>query len=264
MPANTLTKGISFIGAGNLAWSLIPACQAAGYEVEGIYSRDVEKAEAYSKAYNLTNSGTISSAISSGIIFLTVADQAISEVAASLSLAQDQLICHCSGSVAMDALEAHPLKGVLYPMQAFTDKRVVNFQESRVPIFVEGSDEAVLEELAGMAGRLSTQVTVLNSDQRKKLHLGAVLACNFPNLLFRYAAEQAEGVGLEAYESLIRHQVNQALALGPEMAQTGPAIRGDLETIRAHLDLLHDTPDLRELYARLSRLINPELPDLSE
>ena len=261
MTVDELSPGISFIGTGRLAWSLIPACQAAGVRVEGIYGRSASRATTYAKVYNLSRSGGLPARIPSRLVILCVADQAISEVAKSLALDEGQMICHCSGSVSLDRLGDHPLRGVLYPMQAFTDKKVVNFQTSTVPIFIEGSTQAVVGDLHQLASRLSQRVQVLPSEQRRTLHLGAVLACNFTNLLFGYAAKQVKGVGLEAYESLIRHQLDQALALGPASAQTGPAHRGDVETLRTHLKLLEDQPDLQQLYTMLSRMINPDLPD---
>jgi hypothetical protein len=37
--------------------------------------------------------------------------------------------------------------------------------------------------------------------------------------------------------------------------QTGPAVRGDQSTMNAHLDLLNDKPELKELYQKLSQSI---------
>jgi predicted short-subunit dehydrogenase-like oxidoreductase (DUF2520 family) len=144
-------------------------------------------------------------------------------------------------------------------MQAFTQEEVVSFRQSPVPLFVEGSNEHISSRLLALASRLSPLFQVMESESRKKLHLGAVLVCNFTNLLFRLADEVVEEVNLSMYEPLIRHQVNQAMALGPIAAQTGPAIRGDLTTIAGHLQLLAHRPDVADIYRKLSTQINPHL-----
>ncbi|MBK5188088.1 MAG: DUF2520 domain-containing protein, partial [Gemmatimonadaceae bacterium] len=42
-------------------------------------------------------------------------------------------------------------------------------------------------------------------------------------------------------------------ALEPAAALTGPVARGDVETVRAHLDALADVPEILALYRALSR-----------
>jgi predicted short-subunit dehydrogenase-like oxidoreductase (DUF2520 family) len=44
-----------------------------------------------------------------------------------------------------------------------------------------------------------------------------------------------------------------ASALGPAAALTGPVARGDVDTVRAHLAVLADMPEILELYRVLSR-----------
>jgi hypothetical protein len=42
----------------------------------------------------------------------------------------------------------------------------------------------------------------------------------------------------------------------PMLLQTGPAVRNDVKTIRKHLDLLKNHPDLQELYQILTQSIS--------
>jgi predicted short-subunit dehydrogenase-like oxidoreductase (DUF2520 family) len=113
----------------------------------------------------------------------------------------------------------------------------------------------VLEVIKPLAESISSSVQVLDSSQRLKLHLGAVLVSNFPNYLYRLAAELVPEAGIAAYESLIRGHIEKVFALGPQNTQTGPAIRGDLNTLYQHLEILQDDPKRREMYWLLSELI---------
>jgi predicted short-subunit dehydrogenase-like oxidoreductase (DUF2520 family) len=53
-------------------------------------------------------------------------------------------------------------------------------------------------------------------------------------------------------QPLIVETVNKALAIGPEKAQTGPAIRGDDNILKEHLKFLKYEPSYRKIYQRLS------------
>jgi predicted short-subunit dehydrogenase-like oxidoreductase (DUF2520 family) len=57
-------------------------------------------------------------------------------------------------------------------------------------------------------------------------------------------------VWLAAIEPMVRAAVENISALGPEKALTGPVARGDIQTIRRHLEALAGSSEsLRTLYA---------------
>jgi predicted short-subunit dehydrogenase-like oxidoreductase (DUF2520 family) len=61
---------------------------------------------------------------------------------------------------------------------------------------------------------------------------------------------------------LITETINKSIALGPEEAQTGPAIRGDLEVLDEHLEFLRKQKSVAAIYKLVSQHIidkyNPE------
>ncbi|MEL6132345.1 MAG: DUF2520 domain-containing protein [Bacteroidota bacterium] len=255
---------IAIIGAGRLAWNLIPSLQQAGNEVFQLISRDQTRLDTFQTNFQIPHVHTDLRALdaTADIVFLTVSDKAIESVAADLALhkIQGPLFVHTSGSVPMIALQ--PLGntiGVFYPLQIFTFDRQVAFRQ--VPIFVEANGEQK-ETLKTLGAQLSEQTFEMDSEARLRLHMGAVIACNFPNFLWKIAqAQLPENVGLSVYEGLVRETVDKAFAFGPENTQTGPAVRGDLPTLKKHLELLAQTDDLFALYRQLSILINPPLSD---
>ena len=54
---------------------------------------------------------------------------------------------------------------------------------------------------------------------------------------------------------LLKQTVGETLRHLPAMAQTGPAARGDLKTIEAHLAMLSDKPHLQDIYLALTKRI---------
>ena len=157
------------------------------------------------------------------------------------------------------SLEGQSSTAVLYPLQSFSKGVVSDFEQ--IPLFLErqGNSNFPLEELAQA---LSTQVYWLTSQQRKTLHLGAVWANNFTNLMFRYAeqllVDQTE-LDFSVYQPLLEGHIQKLKELSPALLQTGPAVRGDLPTLRDHLKQLEGYPAMETLYVLLSRHINSDL-----
>jgi len=255
---------IAVVGPGKLANSLVPALTQAGHEVVQVLGRDLTKAKAFATAHQIPQSASLDSPVSSdaNLIFLTVADQAIAEVAKQLEetgdLGPTAVVVHTSGSTPLSALAPlAPWTGVFYPLMMFTEQREVDLKT--VPLFLEGN-LAIMARLKPLATQLGKEVHEMSSEDRLRMHMGAVWACNFPNLLFQIAEAQlskSSRLDFGVYRALLEEQLRQVFELGPASTQTGPAIRGDDTTLQTHLNLLQEQPEWQELYAQLSKLINP-------
>lgn len=251
------------IGLGNLAWSLIPNLQAKGVEVIQLISRSESTVRAYCEAYQIVDGRTHIAELrkDADIVFITVGDAAIVGVVDQLTNMglSNMVVVHTSGSTAIDVLRKPGLQvGVFYPMQTFTRDSIPPYTE--IPVFLEGNEQ-VLALLRPLAERLSNRVYELDSEARMRVHIGAVLACNFTNYLFRMAAAQlpeGEGFDFTIYEPLVREHIEKVFRFQPGNTQTGPAVRGDQVTIDKHLHALARQPSLKELYETLSLAINPD------
>jgi predicted short-subunit dehydrogenase-like oxidoreductase (DUF2520 family) len=250
---------IAIVGAGNLAWSLAPALQRAGAQVIQLISRQAGRRAELAARCGIPGQAAHPADLdpAANLVLLTVPDGAVAEVTAQLPPG-GALVAHTSGS---SPLAGRPgQRAVLYPLQTFTWGIPADFQA--IPIFVE-ADPPHLEPLLALAQAMSPQAYALDSGARLQLHHGAVWASNFVNLMLRIASQVmpeplAGHPGLELYAPLLREQIRKALAAGPAAAQTGPALRGDRETITRHLALLDGHADWQELYRLLSRAIRPE------
>jgi len=67
------------------------------------------------------------------------------------------------------------------------------------------------------------------------------------------SAGVSEDAARGAVGTLMAAAVENARAVAPSAALTGPVARGDVETVRAHLAALETAPEVLELYRALSR-----------
>ena len=102
--------------------------------------------------------------------------------------------------------------------------------------FAIAGDPIVEEIAAALGGRT---FTVEDAD-RAAYHAAAVIASNHLVALLGQAERIGRGAGVpfEALLDLVRATVANVAELGPAAALTGPAARGDDETIRRHLAAL--------------------------
>ncbi len=189
------------------------------------------------------------------LYIVSVADDAVGKVAAKLGMLNGMVI-HTSGSVAMEVLrESSANYGILYPLQTFSKSRKADF--SNIPFCVEANSNENLQKLKGLAESLSGNVVEIDSDQRKILHLAAVFACNFTNYMYGAADDILKGSNLDfdLLRPLIMETAMKVQQMNPEVAQTGPAMRGDKRIMKEHIELLEKYPEYRKIYEILSERI---------
>ncbi|MDR1455594.1 MAG: DUF2520 domain-containing protein [Tannerella sp.] len=249
---------VVFIGSGNVATHLSVAMQKAGYVIGQVYSRNEIHAQALAGRLHCdwtAKTGEITPA--ADLYVFAVRDDALPGLLTQIP-PNNGLWIHTAGSVPMDVFEGHAAHcGVLYPLQTFSGNRDTDFR--RVPCLIEArwpEDETRLHEIAG---RLSDSVQTLSSDKRKFVHLAAVFACNFSNHMYALADQLVRGQGLstDVLLPLIDETAAKIHVLSPSDAQTGPAVRGDRQTLDRHLALLPD-PATREIYQLISNHIYKE------
>lgn len=182
-----------------------------------------------------------------------VRDDAIYAICQGLTI-KGKLIVHCSGSLDISAMPAHNRRGVLYPVQTFSEGRKVDFRE--IPICIESENERDLKFLHGLANQLSGKVFKVSSTQRRNIHLAAVFVNNFTNYLYGIGEEicKENGLPFTILDPLIKETAAKIGEVSPKKAQTGPARRLDTGTINKHLELLKQK-SYHEIYAVLSKSI---------
>jgi predicted short-subunit dehydrogenase-like oxidoreductase (DUF2520 family) len=246
----------SLAGPGRVGSSLARWAVAAGAELLAVAGRRPGEA-AWPGGPPCINLGDLETA-GQDLLLLAVGDGVLREAAAVLARrSQARVALHTSGS--LDASVIAPLRedgmavGSLHPLKAFP-RPLPDPAEARGVFFAVDGDPAARElagRLAGAWGGVSAEVP---SAARPLYHFAASLAAGGVVTLLAAAAEVAGQLGLpeevaRGYVELARGAVaaaRETLDAGRPLlsAITGPAARGDRETLKRHLDTLgRDAPE---------------------
>jgi predicted short-subunit dehydrogenase-like oxidoreductase (DUF2520 family) len=188
------------------------------------------------------------------VVLIAVSDDAIPSVAAGLPVT-DAVVVHTSGASDLDRLAPHPDRGVIWPVMTLSPGEPMDLRN--VPLVIDGNTERARRAVEQMANSLSDLVTRLDQEAREVVHMAAAISTNLPLHLLGAAQGllQARGIDPGLLMPSFKAMAAKAAAIGADAALTGPARRGDLGTIRRHLDHLGHDPELRTAYALLSRMI---------
>ena len=108
------------------------------------------------------------------------------------------------------------------------------------------------------ARQLSGTVIWATSEQRARVHLAAVFACNFANHMYAVGERivRDAGIDFDVLKPLIAETAAKACdARSPLDVQTGPAVRNDFATKARHGDLLSFDLRLKNIYSTISQSI---------
>lgn len=247
---------IVMLGAGNVATHLSKALQKKGFSIVQVYSRTDASAKALAELLNApytTKTDDINS--EADIYIYTLKDNALEEIIHKINL-PDAIHIHTAGSVNIDVFEGRAKHfGVIYPMQTFSKSKEVNFEN--IALMVEANTAETTDTLFSIAQQLSNRCYKTDSEQRKKIHLSAVFACNFTNYMYTIAEEllNETNAPFDILQPLIAETAEKIKYLSPAKAQTGPAVRYDTVIIEKHLKMLENRPELQQLYKEISKLI---------
>lgn len=250
---------ISFIGAGNVAWHLAPALENVGHFVKEVYSPSGKSAKKLvGNLYDaVVKENPDFSESPSQIFILAIPDDEIENVAKEIIFPDQSLLVHTSGSKPLSALEysSASATGVFYPLQTFSKSRQVSFE--RIPFLLESENKEALRILQNLAKSLSKDVQLVSTAQRKQLHLAAVFACNFTNHMMSISEGIMNNAQLDfkLLTPLIMETIEKALNHSPSTVQTGPAKRGDLETLDKHMEMLNNNENVQAIYRMISQHI---------
>ena len=247
---------VVLVGAGNMATAIACALKDGGNAPVAVWSRTLESAAQLGDRVGCAFTDDIASLPAADIVIISVADNALREVAAAVAQKfPASLLLHTAGSIPMDALrEAGATKyGVLYPMQTVNKSNPVSLKN--ITTFIEGCCDDVTVLIEKTACLISDKVVYATSEQRCSLHVAAVFACNFSNAVYNMAYElmQRNGLPFDAMLPLIDEAARKVHRMSPLEAQTGPARRGDNNVMNAHKSMLDD--ELANIYETLSNYI---------
>ena len=252
-------KKITFIGSGNVATNLSLELQKKGYEIVEIWSKTKESAIILANKLNCNIISNLEELSETDLIIVSVKDKYIKEIIDKIADKNIDIV-HTSGSVNLSVFTENKNHAVFYPLQSFNKNIDVNFSD--LPICIESNNKKFEEELMKIANSISQSVHLINSEQRERLHIAAVFACNFINHMLSISNKIMEDNNMDfnMLKPLIEHTINKAIQNTPKEMQTGPAIRKEYNVIEKHLNLLEETNDLKNIYSEITNhIINNKL-----
>ena len=195
----------------------------------------------------------ISGLTESDVYIICVNDDSIAEVSDMIP-SEGKLVVHTSGSTPYNVLNKNNRRGVFYPLQTFSKSQDLNYSE--IPMCIEAENVDDLNTLKDISKILGCNYYEINFEERKTLHLAAIISNNFTNFLFSLSKELTDSKNLDfnILKPLIKETVNKIHKLDPINAQTGPARRNDKNIMKMHLEMLNDKNTI-SLYKTISDMI---------
>jgi len=262
-----------FVGAGRLTRALLPLLDRAGYRVAWVAARRLASARSACRGVDgvRVTRDPARAAQDAGLLLLAVPDRAVAALARELSGAvrggwSRRVVLHHAGALGPEVLR--PLArlgaptGVLHPMQALGDPAAARLVLPGSRARIEGHPRAMraARRLARDLGLVPLAAASLSPAGRQTYHAAASLLSNDLIALLSLAVDLLESIGMQrgdavrALGPLGRGTLAQAERRGLAAALTGPVVRGDSETVAAHLRrLARHGRDAAELHRILSR-----------
>jgi predicted short-subunit dehydrogenase-like oxidoreductase (DUF2520 family) len=203
---------IVIIGSGHAGQSFLRALRSVGHTVSMVHHEQAPSVKA-------------------DVIVLAVPDAAIAQVAEQIP-AGAGVVVHLCGSRGLSELESHQRVGYMHPLAALVSPEIGAARLIGATYSVAG-DQLVFDLVASLRGR----VIEISDPLRARYHAAAAVAANHTVALMAHLEELAvtAGLSLEEYLPLVRNAVDDVARAGARASLTGPASRGDSQTIDAHL-----------------------------
>lgn len=240
---------VAIVGAGRVGGAIAIALAKAGYTITAAWSRSRAGRQ---RAHNLLGVPVlepIEVAAAGEVIFVSVPDDAIADVAKQIApgLRKGALVVHTSGGASLEALvaarQAGARTGSIHPLQTVPDaeRGAEALIGAAVAITSEQSDRPALMRLARAWGGRPFSI---EDDAKRIYHAAAVFASNYIVSSVWAATVLFESIGIrnapDLLGPLVRASVENVLTRGGAKAITGPVARGDVELVRRHVKALRD------------------------
>ncbi|HSV40511.1 MAG TPA: DUF2520 domain-containing protein [Nocardioidaceae bacterium] len=257
---------IGVVGAGRVGAVLAAALRSAGHEIvaaAGESDASRTRIETLLTGVPVAKPTTVSRACD--LLLLTVPDDmlgnVVTQLAASGAIREGQYIAHTSGRHGLAVLEPARALGAkviaLHPAMTFTgtDLDLPRLAGCAFGVTADQPDTIALAET--LVSDLRGRIVWVPEDKRTLYHAGLAHGANHLVTLVAEAMELLRASGAEDPASTLRPlltaALDNALSFG-DAALTGPIVRGDVETVRAHVrDIAANAPDTLPSYVAMAR-----------
>jgi predicted short-subunit dehydrogenase-like oxidoreductase (DUF2520 family) len=256
---------VGVIGAGRVGSALAAALRQRGHVIVSVAGEsDASRGRAAALLPGVPLAKPTAVARDCDVLLLTVPDDMLANVVTQLSAAgaihRGQYVVHTSGSHGLRVLEPATALGArpvaLHPAMTFTGTAL---DLERLPDCVFGVTSGPDERawVSDLVSELGASVMWVPEELRGLYHAGLAHGANHLVTLVAQAMELLGTAGADDPAAILRPllqaALDNALAQG-DSALTGPIVRGDVNTVRAHVaEISRTAPDTLPTYVALAR-----------
>ncbi len=273
---------IAILGLGKVGTAFGYLLKSAGYRIVAVASRSISSLH-QGVAFTGGNPCTSFSDAAAGAecIFITTADDAIQSICDKISqegcTGPGKKVIHMSGAGGLDLLASARKTGAyvasIHPLQSFADVEgaINNIPGSTFGITANDDIKNWAVQIVRDVGGISFFIPEAD---KTLYHAAACMASNYLTALMHTVEEIYVSLGMprdaaiRAFWPLVRGTFKNIEMKGTVSALTGPVARGDIGTIRKHLEALHEKlPRYLQAYCAMGILavdIGVEKKTLSE
>jgi predicted short-subunit dehydrogenase-like oxidoreductase (DUF2520 family) len=245
---------LAVIGAGRVGSAMAFLAHEKDYRITGLTCQCLEEAKI---AAAFLNQSTVAKKApgfwlkGADLILITTPDDIIGQVCTQIANAEyikpGSIVAHCSGvlpsSILRSAADIGCHIGSVHPLQSCASKELAIKVLPGSYFCIEGSEKAkvVLKDLVLAIGG---KILEIATDDKPLYHASAAVASNFLVSLINFALSLFEGIGIDrekgllALTPLFEGTIKNIKAVGIPEALTGPIMRGDLGTVKTHLEAI--------------------------
>ena len=227
-------KSIRVVGDGKLGGALCDALSKMSWRIERPLGRSDDLRSA---AHGVD------------VLAITTPDRAIASVAKQIEPLEKTLVVHLSGALTLEVLRTHPRRASMHPLTSIPNRELGSRRILDKCSMAVAGDRGVLK----IVEALRANSFEINDDNRALYHATACVAANHVTLIAGQIERLSElcGVPKAAYLNMAKESIDNVLEMGAAQSLTGPASRGDFETIKMHIDVL--PIEEKELYEILAK-----------
>ena len=263
-----MKSSFAIVGCGKVGTALGLFLTKRGYPAVGFASRSLSSAKKLADGLrvNCVSKSFWDATQHADIVFITTPDGAIentcNQISQNSGFKKNAFVFHCSGALPSTILKSASSRcdafiASMHPLQSYASATFNSNPFQNIIITVEGENEAV-KTAEQIVKDLGAKFVKIATDGKILYHAAAVVASNYLITLINLSltlmnkAEISGKDALHVLQPLIAGTLENIERVGIPEALTGPIARGDIHTVKAHLNALETiSPEILKLYKLL-------------
>lgn len=255
-----MPRKAAVIGAGRVGRSMLTSLVKSGYYPGAVISATTDSAKSLADAIGCEIYGEDYSLIpeDTDLIVISVPDDKLETAIKNLDrhwrFSPGTLVVHTSGLHESDLMNPLSEKGAkivsIHPAASFPDGKPLSFEEMRFGIEGKDSDEGLklVNELGGIPFRI-------DSGKKSLYHAACTLASGYVNVLLDVSKDMLSAAGIDKPDNVVVTLAESAVKGWNDTgisALTGSIVRGDVDSVKKHLQALKGNGTDRDIYRILA------------